>query len=74
MKQKMKQYVNSVKQYVTKNCILLYFLLLEFFMRRGTRSLHSGALFSGRALGGNGAPDGRLVAFQELGSFEAGTR
>ena len=59
------------KQCVTKNCILLCFSLLEIFMRRGTRSLHSGALFSGRALGENGAPDGRLVAFQELGSFKA---
>ena len=49
----MKQYVNSVKQYVTKKCILLYFSLLEICMRWGTRSLHSGALFSGSAGKGN---------------------
>ena len=44
----------TMKQYVTKKCILLYFSLLVIFMRRGTRSLHSGALFSGSVGKGSG--------------------
>ena len=43
-----------MKQYVAKNCFLLYFSLLEILMRRGTRSLQSGALFSRSAGKGTG--------------------
>ena len=43
----------TMKQYVAKKCFLLYFSLLVIFMRRGNRSLQSGALFSGSAGKGN---------------------